>query len=83
MIREREAQKRRKCAELAADLSKQWPGYQTRVTSVVVGNLGTINLREHLDKMGILSGAEIQSLAQAKALTITARIIRRHLATHQ
>ncbi len=39
---EREFEKRRKYLPLAADLARQFGGYRTRVTPVVMGDLGTV-----------------------------------------
>ena len=51
---EREIEKRRKYLPLATDLARQFEGYRTRVTPVVMGDLGTVGrLRTHLAEAGV------------------------------
>ncbi len=42
LVQRREAEKKVKYQELAADLANQWQGYRVTVTPVVLGSLGLI-----------------------------------------
>lgn len=63
LVGEREKEKRLKYGELAADLAKQYRGFQVKVVPVVVGDLGLIEgLAGHLRGSGLFAKPEISRL---------------------
>ena len=86
-VAEREAQKKSKHRELAADLAHQWPQYQVTNFPVAIGTMGLIvGLRKALLGTGLWDEAEVRELArtlQTSVLNGAVRIIRRHLKVHQ
>ena len=55
IVKKREAQKKAKYRELAADLANQWPGYTIQNALVVIGTLGLVigqEMRPYADSWG-------------------------------
>ena len=83
IVKTREAQKKAKYGELAADLANQWPGYTIRNIPVVIGTLGLVaGARKALLGARLWEEKDVRKLVQdlqTKALCSAARILRRHL----
>ena len=65
VIAEREREKKLRYQELAADLTRQNPGYRTKVVPVVVGDMGTKGrLRPHLRESRLFKGKQVDELVK-------------------
>ena len=82
LITAREIEKRGKYQNLAADLARQNPGYQTSVVPVVIGDLGTVGrLRQHLRDSKLMEPTEVDGLVrslQRETLCGSVKLLKRH-----
>ncbi len=80
---EREFEKRRKYLPLAFDLARQFDGYRTRVTPVVMGDLGTVGrLRTHLTEAGVFWKDQVDRVVcgnQREVLCGSVDLLTKHL----
>ena len=80
---EREIEKRRKYLPLATDLARQFEGYRTRVTPVVMGDLGTVGrLRTHLTESGVFWQDQVDRVVcgiQREVLCGSVDLLTKHL----
>ena len=87
LVEAREAQKRSKYRELAADLAHQWPQFTVTNLPVVIGTLGLIRgVRNVLLGACLWNQAEIRVITQAmqtSGLNGSVRVLRRHFAVHR
>ncbi len=80
VIKKREVEKKQKYQDLAADLTKTYPGFKVVVTPIVLGDLGTIgDLKKHLNTGRIMNAQQINKFVQREVLCSAIHIIRRHL----
>ncbi len=83
LVQKREAEKKAKYQELAADLATQWRGCGVTVTPVVLGDLGLVaGLARHLGRSGVLKDEAIAGFmghAQREVLCAAIQILKRHM----
>ncbi len=87
IVKGREAQKKAKYGELAADPANQWPRYTIQNIPVVMGTLGmVVEARKAILSTRLWDERDVRKLVQdlrTRALCSAARILRRHLKVNQ
>ena len=82
IVLSRELEKRQKYQDLAADLSRQNPGYTVYDAPVVMGDLGTVGrLRRHLRESQLLDSKQVNRLTkedQREVICCGVKIMKRH-----